>query len=93
MDSISKVFDNVGGFVKKLTELLLTVLSLGVVGQILYGSPVFGIDAIGNVTAVIDALGNGGVVGIIAIVVLISLLAMPRLCFSFHVRLISFSSP
>ena len=74
MDSISKVFDNVGGFVKKLTELLLTVLSLGVVGQILYGAPVFGIDAIGNVTAVIDALGNGGVVGIIAIVVLISLL-------------------
>ena len=53
MDSISKVFDNVGGFVKKLTELLLTVLSLGVVGQILYGAPVFGIDAIGNVTAVI----------------------------------------
>ena len=74
MDSISKVFDNVGGFVKKLTELLLTVLSLGVVGQILYGAPVFGIDAIGNVTSVIDALGNGGVVGIIAIVVLISLL-------------------
>ena len=74
MEAISKVFDGVVGFAKKLTELLLTVLSLGVVAQILFGAPMFKMDVIGNVVAVIDALGNGGVVGIIAIVVLISLL-------------------
>ena len=74
MESISKVFDNVSGFAKKLTELLLTVLSLGVVAQVLLGEARFVMDVIGNVVALIDALGNGGVVGIIAIVVLISLL-------------------
>ena len=74
MEAISKVFDGVVGFTKKLTELLLTVLSLGVVAQILLGEAMFGMDVIGNVVAVIDSLGNGGVVGIIAIVVLISLL-------------------
>ena len=74
MEAISKVFDNVSGFVKKLTELLLTVLSLGVVAQVLYGNAIFGMDVIGNVVGIIESLGNGGVVGIIAIVVLISLL-------------------
>ena len=73
MEAISKVFDGVVGFTKKLTELLLTVLSLGVVAQVLLGEAMFGMDVIGNVVAIIDALGNGGVVGIIAIVVLISL--------------------
>ena len=73
MEAISKVFDGVVGFTKKLTELLLTVLSLGVVAQVLLGDAMFGMDVIGNVVAIIDALGNGGVVGIIAIVVLISL--------------------
>ena len=74
MEAISKVFDNVSGFTKKLTELLLTVLSLGVVAQVLYGNAIFGMDVIGNVVGIIESLGNGGVVGIIAIVVLISLL-------------------
>ena len=69
MESISKVFDNVSGFAKKLTELLLTVLSLGVVAQVLYGNAIFGMDVIGNVVGIIESLGNGGVVGIIAIVV------------------------
>tara|TARA_Y100000034_G_C6837741_1_gene378717 strand:- start:166 stop:399 length:234 start_codon:yes stop_codon:yes gene_type:complete len=73
MEAISKVFDHVSGFAKKLTELLLTVLSLGVVAQVLLGEAMFGMDVIGNIVAIIDALGNGGVVGIIAIVVLISL--------------------
>ena len=74
MEAISKVFDGVVGFTKRLTELLLTVLSLGVVAQVLLGEAMFGMDVIGNVVALIESLGNGGVVGIIAIVVLISLL-------------------
>jgi len=74
MEAISKVFDGVVGFTKTLTELLLTVLSLGVVAQVLLGEAMFGMDVIGNVVALIESLGNGGVVGIIAIVVLISLL-------------------
>ena len=71
MESISKVFDNVSGFAKKLTELLLTILSLGVVAQVLYGNAIFGMDVIGNVVGIIESLGNGGVVGIIDIFVLI----------------------
>ena len=74
MEAISKVFDGVVGFTKKLTELLLTVLSLGVVAQVLLGEAMFGMDVIGNVVALIESLGNGGVVCIISIVVLISLL-------------------
>ena len=74
MEAISKVFDGVVAFTKKQTELLLTVLSLGVVAQVLLGEAMFGMDVIGNVVALIESLGNGGVVGIIAIVVLISLL-------------------
>ena len=74
MEAISKVFDHVSGFAKKLTELLLTVLSLGVVAQVLLGDAMFGMDVIGNVVKIIELLGNSGFVGIVAVIVLYGIL-------------------
>ena len=78
MEAISKVFDHVSGFAKKLTELLLTVLSLGVVAQVLLGDAMFGMDVIGNVVAIIDSLGNSGFVGILAVIVLYGILSKDK---------------
>ena len=50
------------------------MLSLGVVAEILYGSPVLGMSVMDNIVGVINMLGGNGVVGLIALVVLFKLL-------------------
>ena len=70
MDSI---FDMVNGFFGKMTALFMGLLSFGVMAEILFGSPVMGMSVIGNVMDVINMLGNNGVVGLIALVILYSL--------------------
>ena len=74
MDMVNKAFDLVSASVGKLTELLVLVLALAVIGQVLYGAPVFGMDVVGNVVSVIGALGNAGFVGLLAVIVLFGVL-------------------
>jgi hypothetical protein len=57
-----------------MTSLFVGLLSFGVMAEILFGSPVMGMSVIGNVMDVIGVLGDNGVVGLIALVILYSLL-------------------
>ena len=67
MDS---VFSYVSGFFKGMTSLFLVLLSFGVMAEIIFGSPVFGMSVIGNVMDVINLLGNNGFVGLVVLVIL-----------------------
>ena len=64
-----------GAVLKELTAMALSVLALGVVLQVLFGSNVafFPVDVVGNVVALTKSLGSEGIVGLVAIWVLISL--------------------
>ena len=64
----------VNGFFSKMTTLFMALLSFGIMAEVLFGSPVMGMSVIGNVMDVINMLGDNGVVGLIALVVLYSLL-------------------
>lgn len=70
MDTINKAFEMVSGAVGKLTELLLLTLALAIVGQVLYGAPVLGMDVVGNVVDVVKSLGDAGFVGLLAVIIL-----------------------
>jgi hypothetical protein len=70
MEMINKSFELVSNCVGKLTELLLLTLALAIVGQVLYGAPVFGMDVVGNVVGVIKSLGDSGFVGLLAVILL-----------------------
>ena len=52
----------------------MTLLSVGILVQVLFGGAVFGIDVVGNVTGLIDSLGNSGFVGLLAVIVLVKLI-------------------
>ena len=78
MEKISGAIDAIGGFLKGVTGLLITFLALGVVGQILLGEAIFGMDVIGNIVAVIGTLGNSGFVGILAVIVLYGILSKDK---------------
>ena len=71
---MESVFNMVTGFFSKMTTLFMGLLSFGILAEILFGAPVLGISVIGNIVDIINLLGNNGVVGLIAIVILYSLL-------------------
>jgi|TARA_R110000751_G_scaffold46676_2_gene104822 hypothetical protein len=71
---MENVFNKLQGFISKMSKLFLTLLSFGVMAEILFGSPVLGMSVISNVMGVISTLGSNGVVGLIALVVLYELL-------------------
>jgi len=62
----------INGIVKSLTEVLIGVLGLGIVGALVFGD-VLGLDVIGNITALVEELATGGVVGLLVLAVLMSL--------------------
>ena len=73
MDKLNLAFDYVGGALSKLTELLFLFLALAIVGQLLFAQPIFGLDVIGNVLALVDKFGQAGFVGVLAVVALYAL--------------------
>tara|TARA_R100001530_G_scaffold60360_2_gene43610 strand:- start:2504 stop:2728 length:225 start_codon:yes stop_codon:yes gene_type:complete len=71
---MENIFNMVSGFFSKMTSLFVGLLSFGVMAEILFGSPVMGMSVIGNVMDIINLLGNNGVVGLIALVILYELI-------------------
>ncbi len=71
---MDKIFGTIKSFFSGVTDLLMTFLTVGILVQVLFGGAVFGMDVVGNVTALIESLGNSGFVGLLAVVVLVKLL-------------------
>ena len=67
---MENIFNLVNGFFGKMTSLFMGLLSFGIMAEILFGTPVMGMSVIGNVMEIINMLGNNGVVGLIALVIL-----------------------
>ena len=63
------MFDQIIGYVKKLTEAGVALLALGIVMQVIFGNivPFMGGDIVGNITAIVASLGEQGLVGLVAI--------------------------
>jgi len=69
---MENAFKMVKGFFTGVTDLLTVFIALAVVVQVVFGGPVFGMDVIGNIVALINSLGASGFVGVLAVVLLIS---------------------
>ena len=63
------MWDQIVGWVKKLTEVGVSLLALAIVMQIIFGKavPFIGGDVIGNITAIVGALGAQGLVGLASV--------------------------
>lgn len=73
--------DMVRGWVNRITELGLTVIALALVLEILFGEtvPFIGGNITGNLTGLFQSLGDNGLVGLIAIAVVLWLFQKRRL--------------
>tara|TARA_B100000029_G_scaffold175033_2_gene171912 strand:- start:3621 stop:3842 length:222 start_codon:yes stop_codon:yes gene_type:complete len=63
------MFDQIIGWIKKLTEAGISLLALGIVMQVIFGKavPFIGGDIIGGISAIITTLGAQGVVGLASV--------------------------
>ena len=63
------MFDEIIGYVKKLTEAGVALLALGIILQVIFGNvvPFVGGDIVGNITAIVASLGAQGLVGLVAL--------------------------
>jgi hypothetical protein len=68
-------------WVGELTEMSLGLLALAVVLQVLFGAtvPFFPVDVVGSVVEITNQLGSEGLVGLVAVWVLMALVSRNRM--------------
>lgn len=59
---MENVFNTVKGFLSGLGSLLMAVIPLTILWQVLTGGVVFGMDVIANLTNLVAAIGEGGII-------------------------------
>lgn len=67
---MENMFNYATNFFKGMSSLFLVMLSFGILAEIVFGGPVFGISVITNVMNVINLLGDNGFVGLVALLIL-----------------------
>ena len=72
MEALNKLFTSVSDLLGHITHLGVKLIAVGVVLQILFGAavPFLGLDVVGAITSFVAALGDKGLVGLVALAVL-----------------------
>ena len=63
----------VRGWVDDIAHLLLSFVAIGAVSEVIFGTGIFGVNVIGNLTAIINTFGDSGFAGLVALLVLVGL--------------------
>ena len=69
MESVIKYLN---GFLSGLVTIMLAVVPVSILWYVLTGGTVFGMDVIANLTALVNSLGQGGFVGLVVLVIVMS---------------------
>tara|TARA_Y100000593_G_C4063504_1_gene215601 strand:+ start:72 stop:299 length:228 start_codon:yes stop_codon:yes gene_type:complete len=70
---MEEIMNKVTTFLGGLTTILLSFVSLSILAEVIFGVGVFGTNVVANVMEMIKSLGDGGFIGVIALVILIQL--------------------
>ena len=71
--NVKSIFGVVGDFIGGLTGVLGGLVAVGVLSQIVFGTGWLGIDVIGNLTSITNGFLDGGLTGLIVLIVLCGL--------------------
>ena len=64
------IFSKIGDFFGGLTMILLSFVSLSILAEVIFCVGVFGTSVVTNVMDIVTALGEGGFVGLVALLIL-----------------------
>jgi|TARA_B100001094_G_scaffold324158_1_gene376279 hypothetical protein len=70
---MKEIITLVKGYADDLAQLMLSLVAIGAVSEIIFGSGIFGVNVIGNLTAIINNFGESGFAGLVALLVLVGL--------------------
>ena len=70
---MKEVITLVKGWVDDIAHLLISFVAIGAVGEVLFGSGIFGVNVIGTLTSIINKFGESGFAGLVALLVLVGL--------------------
>ena len=69
---MKNVFSMVNDFIKGLAGVFMRIIPLAILWFVLTGTSVLGFDVVANITTLLDALVNGGFIGLVVLVILAS---------------------
>jgi|TARA_R110000744_G_scaffold39372_2_gene89685 hypothetical protein len=64
------IFSKIGDFFGGLTMILLSFVSLSILAEVIFGTGVFGTSVVENIMGLVTSLGEGGFVGLVALLIL-----------------------
>ena len=70
---MKEVMDKITTTLGGLTTILLSFVSLSILAEVIFGTNMFGTGVVTNLMVMIASLGEGGFVGLIALIILIQL--------------------
>ena len=69
---MEKIFSLVNGFLGGLGSLFMAFIPVTILWFVLTGGTVFGMDAIANLTSLVNGFGEGGFVGLVVLIIVAS---------------------
>ena len=70
--NVKGIFGTIGETLTGITAILGSVVGVGVMSQIVFGTGWLGIDVIGNISTLVNTFLTGGVTGLIVLLVVMS---------------------
>lgn len=70
---MKEIITLVKGYIDDLAQMMLSLVAIGAISEVIFGSGIFGVNVIGNLTAIINSFGESGFAGLVALLVLVGL--------------------
>ena len=70
--NVKSIFGTIGETLTGITTVLGSVVAVGIMSQIVFGTGWMGIDVVGNISALVNTFLSGGVTGLIVLLVVLS---------------------
>ena len=70
---MKEAINTVKSWIDDIAEVMLAFVAIGAVSEVLFGSGIFGVKVIGNLTSIINTFGESGFAGLVALLVLVGL--------------------
>ena len=70
---MKEIITLVKGYIDDLAQMMLSLVAIGAISEVIFGSGIFGVNVIGNLTAIINNFGESCFAGLVALLVLVGL--------------------
>jgi len=71
--NVKSIFGTIGDTLTGLFGVLTGLVGVGIMSQVIFGTGWMGIDVVGNISGIVNTFLNGGVTGLLTLIVLLAL--------------------